>query len=370
MEKNSRYRFLLPIIALILLVIIFLCIILIGRMDKTKEPVVGIVLNGSAQEDGWNGMNYNGAAQACERLGVRLLIKDNVAENSGQCEEAVRELAEEGAGMILLTSYSYPEEAREVVKEYPDIVFNVNSFECQGDNMTPYFVRMYQARYLSGIIAGMRTESNVTGYVAALPNNEVNRGINAFTLGVKRSNPDAKVVVLWTGTWDNSEKETEAVDKLVQECMADVITYHQNQSNVVEEAERLGVDSIGYHKQFAGYSPHCLTSVVCDWNQVYEEVISDYLKGRGNLVDSYWIGMDKGAVALTPYSEYVTEEMKAAVEKAENEILAGRGVFSGEIYDREGNLICGEAEMMSDEALLEHVDWYVEGVEFYEEGLD
>lgn len=361
---------LLPGIATALLAAVFLCIALVGNTDKGTEPKIGMVLSGSASEEGWNGMNYEGAAKVCDRLGVELLVKENIAEYNGQCERAVRELADEGAGMILLTSYSYPDEVRELVEEYPDIIFNVNSFEHHGDNMASYFVRMYQARYLSGIIAGMRTRSNVAGYVAAKPNNEVNRGINAFTLGVKRSNPAARVVVVWTGEWDDQDKEMQAVEKLVQEQSADVLTYHQNRTHVIEAAERLGVDSIGYHKEFAGYSPHYLTSVVCDWEKVYEEVISDYLKGKGNSQKGYWLGIDAGAVGLTPYSEYVTKDIQEAVEEARTEILSGKAVFSGKIYDRDGQLICGESEMISDEALLEHVDWYVEGVEFYDESMD
>ena len=60
-------------------------------------------------------------------------------------------------------------------------------------------------------------------------------------------------------------------------------------------------------------------------------------------------------------------EIKAAVEKAVNEILVGKGVFSGVIYENEGNLRCKENQVIRDELLLEQFDWYVEGVEFYEE---
>ncbi len=159
----NKYKNLLLVAALILLIVILLFIFFVGRSGEEREQTIGMVLSGSAQENGWNGMNYEGAKAACTKLGVNLLVKDNVAEYSGQCEEAVRELAEEGAGMILLTSYGYSEEVRDIVKEYPDVVFNVNFFENQDEQINTYFVRMYQARYLSGIIAGMRTQSNVVG---------------------------------------------------------------------------------------------------------------------------------------------------------------------------------------------------------------
>jgi len=369
-SKRNGYKPLLLGAALLLLVVIILLIVLYRGGERTTTQTVGIVLSGSAQENGWNGANYEGAKKASERMGVRLLVREHVREGTGECAEAVGELAAEGAGMIMLSSYAYAKEVQELVQAYPDIVFHVNAQESLTDNMVSYFARMYQARYLSGIIAGMRTRSNVIGYVAARPNNEVNRGINAFTLGVRRKNPAARVVVFWTGAWDNREQEMEAVDRLVRERHADVIAYHQNQGNAIEAADAAGVDSIGYHQQYDTGSPGHLTAIVCDWEKVYAEMISAYLKGRGNTADHYWIGMEADAVGLTPYSEYVTQEMRDAVEEARQEILSGKAVFSGEVYDTEGNLRCGESEIISDEALLEDVDWYVEGVEIYEEYMD
>lgn len=369
MRKSNGHKHLLLGMALFLLAAIILLIVLYRGGERTAKQTVGIVLSGSAQENGWNGANFEGARKACESMGVRLLVREHVREGTGECAEAVGELAAEGAGMIMLSSYAYAGEVRELTQAYPHIVFHVNAQEDLADNMTSYFVRMYQARYLSGIIAGMRTKSNVIGYVAALPNNEVNRGINAFTLGVRRKNPAARVVVFWTGAWDDREQEMEAVDRLVRERHADVITYHQNQTNVIEAADAAGVDSIGYHQYDAG-SPGHLTAIVCDWEKVYAEMISDYLKGKGNTADNYWIGMEADAVGLAACSEYVTQEMQDAVEEARQEILSGKAIFSGEVYDTEGNLRCGESEIISDEALLEDVDWYVEGVEIYEEYMD
>ena len=87
--------------------------------------------------------------------------------------------------------------------------------------------------------------------------------------------------------------------------------------------------------------------------------------GKGNSQNNYWIGIEKGAVSLSEYSSEVTKEMRDEVEKAKKEILGGKDVFSGVIYDNQGNLRCGENEVISDEQLLERFDWYAEGVEFY-----
>ena len=82
---------------------------------------------------------------------------------------------------------------------------------------------------------------NHIGYVAAMDNSEVNRGINAFTLGVQSVNPEATVHVTYTGAWDNKEKEQQEAYTLVKECGVDVLSYHQNQSFIVDVAEEMGV---------------------------------------------------------------------------------------------------------------------------------
>lgn len=363
--KNNKTIFSL-IGAACIVAVILLMISLAGKKIEQESVRVGVIMSGGIEETGWNGMHYNGLKQASDKLGIELLIEEHVKEFSGECTEAIEELVEQGAEMIILTSYNYSEEAKELVKEYPQIVFYVNSSEHHDTNMTSYFVRMYQARYLSGIIAGMKTEGNQIGYVAAMPNNEVNRGINAFTLGVKRVNPEAQVVVTYTGEWDNKEKEMEAANNLIQEEQVDVITYHQNQPNVVEAAEQAGIYSIAYHETMKESSANNLTTVQCSWELVYEAILREFMVGKSNIQDNYWIGLEAEAVGLSEYSELVSEDIKKEIEAAKNEILAGKDVFSGIIYDTEGSLRCDEKEFISDENLLEHMDWYVEGVRFYE----
>jgi len=366
MSKKSSGKSLM-IAAAACVVFAIIAVILFFGLEEEKGTKIGFIMTGSVEEYGWNGMHYDGVKEACDKLGTALLVRENVQEFSGECIEAIRELAEEGAGMIILSSYGYSEEARDVVKEYPQIVFYVNSSEYHDVNMTSYFARMYQARYLAGIVAGKKTINGKIGYVAAMENNEVNRGINAFALGVRRVNPDAEVVVSWSGEWDNEEKEKQAAYDLIHEEQADVLTCHQNRANVVEVAEAEGIYSIGYHIAPETHSDKNLTTVECRWSLVYEEIIRAYLVGKGNRKDNYWIGLEADAVGLAAYSAEVSEEAVREVEQAKQEILSGWDVFSGKIIDNNGTLRCGEKETISDEVILEQFDWFVEGVRIYEE---
>ncbi|MBR2408404.1 MAG: BMP family ABC transporter substrate-binding protein [Lachnospiraceae bacterium] len=366
MSKRKKKRLAVVLGATVIVVVIVLSIALMGR-EKSNKAKIGFIMSGASTETGWNGMHYNGVKEACETLGTELLVKENVKEFNGECSLAIEELVEEGAGMIILSSYNYSSEVKDLVKKYPEIVFYGNSSEHHDTNLTSYFVRMYQARYLAGIVAGQKTKSDVIGYVAAMSNNEVNRGISAFTLGVRSVNPEAEVVVAWTGDWDNEAEEREAAKRLVENAGADVLTYHQNQTNVIHMAEELGVYSIGYHEALENQSERYLMSVVCDWDMVYKELIKSFLNRKANEKENYWIGLEVEAVGLSDYSEEVTDEIRQDVEAAKKKIMQGSDVFSGVIYDTEGNLRCGEKEMIADEVLLEQFDWFVEGVKFYEE---
>lgn len=350
----------------IVLILIIGSIMLFSNKKKEDKIVIGVILPGSSDEPGWNGIHYQGIRDACAELGVTMELYENVPEYSGECEKAVREMAEKGIKAIVLESYNYPDEIEETIKEYPDISFYCCSSDRNLDNYKTYFARVYQARYLSGIVAGMKTKSNHIGYVAAMDNNEVNRGINAFTLGVRSVNPEAVVYVSYTGDWDNGEKERQEAAALVNNCRVDVLTYHQNQPFVVGMAEELGVYVIGYNIDRGEYSDYLLTSVVSNWNMVYQEIIADYLQNKEIGVRNYWIGIEKDAVGLSFYSKEVSQEMIDAVEFAADRLRDDKEVFSGLIYDNAGNIRCNENEVIRDEILQQQMNWLVEGVEIYE----
>lgn len=365
MKNNKGGQKLLLLLAAVVLVMIM---VLIATVDgpKTDKTKVGLILTGGMEDAGWNGMHYQGVKYACKELGAKLLVEENIPEGTGECEEAIHRLVKEGAEVIILSSYAYPTEVQETIQNYPEVSFYGISAEYYAENMTSYFGRMYQARYLAGIVAGMMTRTDKIGYVAAMPNIEVNRGIDAFTLGVRSVNKEATVNVIWTNAWEDREQEVAAVKTMIEELDTDVITYHQNQHYVAREADAAGVYSIGYNTFAEGLSERYLTAAVWDWNALYFQIVREYMQGKANTVKRHWFGIDTGVVGLAEYSPLVEEEIQNAVQQAIREMNAGKGIFSGEIYDNEGILRCQKDESISDEILLEQLDWYVDGVVLYE----
>ena len=138
---------------------------------------------------------------------------------------------------------------------------------------------------------------------------------------------------------------------------------------IVAYAEKLGIDYIGYYEDLGKHewrSDHALTSVVCNWDRYYEDIIRRYLKGELNYVDKQWVGMEADFVELCDFSPAVTDEEKAKLIYLKERMLAGHFVFAGEIYDRQGQLRCRADESIRDDRLLQHMDWLVKGVEILE----
>ena len=336
--------------------------------DNEKTPnKVGFIILGDINEAGWNESHYNGIKTACEEFGLQLLIRDNIPENTGKCPQVVDELVSEGAGIVFLMSFDYVNELPHLIDKYQHVAFVNTSTTKTAKNLTSCFSKMYQGRYMAGALAGMKTKSNVIGYVAAIPNAEVCRGINAFTFGVQRVNPNAKVLVMWTGDWQNETVEAEHARILIEKYGADVLTYHQDEDAAGKVAESHGVDFIAYNALLSGYSEHYLTSIICRWDLYYKDILQRYLKGELIAIRNNWPGVREGVVSLSKYSSAVTPKMIVRLDSIRNELAMDNNlIFYNEIYDNEGNLRCGKNQVLTEHELLSNINWLVKGAEVVE----
>ncbi len=248
-----------------------------------------------------------------------------------------------------------------VAQEFPDTWFIHISGYKTAPNVSTVFGRMYQPRYLSGLVAGAATKSNIIGYVAAFPIPEVIRGINAFTLGVREVNPDAEVRVVWTNTWFGPPEEKEAAEALLAEG-ADVIAQHQDTTEPQKAAADAGAVSIGYDSDMAAFvGDTVLTSPVWNWGVKYVDIVRKVMEGTYS-TESYWGGLDDGVVDLAPLSDRVPDDIKSLVAERKELITSGKwDVFCGPIKGANGALVVAEGNCLTDEEMLS-MDYFVEGV--------
>ena len=160
---------------------------------------------------------------------------ENVPEGA-DAERVIRELAQSGCKLIFTTSFGYMNPTLKVAKQFPNVDFEHATGYKTATNVGIYNARFYEGRYLAGIVAGKMTKTNIAGYVAAFPIPEVVMGINAFTRGMRSVNPKAEVKVVWTSSWYDPGRESEAANTLVSQG-ADVLTHHTDSTAVVQAAE-------------------------------------------------------------------------------------------------------------------------------------
>ena len=178
-----------------------------------EEIKVGVLhLSDPAEGSGYTYTHDLGIQGMQQNLGLsddQIVRKINVNDGDAKAtRQAIQECIDDGCNIIFTTSWGYMETTAEMAEEYPDVYFSHGTgYMSNGKNFNNYFGRIYQARYLSGIVAGMNTSSNKIGYVAAMDssNSEVTGGIDAFALGIYSVNPDAKVYVRVTNSWYDPE---------------------------------------------------------------------------------------------------------------------------------------------------------------------
>ncbi len=327
------------------------------------EFLVGFIYIGEPGDAGFTYAHDIGRQYMVDKLpNVKTKVFENVQEGSADVERSLEQLAQDGCKVIIANSFGFGDAVHEVAKRYPDKVF----LHCSGletaDNVGTYFGRIYQARYLSGMVAGAMTENNNIGYVAAYTIPEVVRGINAFTLGAQAVNPDVKVTVVKTNTWYDPNVEKQAAISLL-EAGCDVIAQHQDTPSAQIAAEEAGKYSIGYNSDMSKFAPNAhLTSPVWNWGPYYVKVVQEVMNGTWKST-AYWGGLDEDIIDLAPISDQVPADIVAQVE-AKKQAMANKewDVFYGPIADQAGNIKVKEGGKMTDEEMLSF-NWFVKGVE-------
>lgn len=326
-----------------------------------EDMIVGFIYVGPIGDGGYTFAHDQGRLYLEEQLGVKTIYKESVPETQ-EVEQEIRNMIDQGAKAIFATSFGYMDYVEKISKEYPEVAF----FHCSGykatDNMANYFGRIYQARYLSGIVAGLKTETNQIGYVAAFPIPEVVRGINAFTLGAQSVNPDVTVKVTWTSTWYDPEKEKSAAIALLDQGV-DIIAQHQDTAGPQQAAEERGAFSIGYNTDMSAMAPKAyMTAPIWNWGPYYVTQTQAVMDGTF-ATHAYWEGMSEDIVRLAPLTANAPEGAQEAVDTATAQILDGSEyVFEGPIYDQDGNIKVAEGVKMTDQEMLSF-NWFVKGVE-------
>lgn len=338
------------------------------RALAQAEPLKAAwVYVGPISDDGWTKAHDEGRLAVVAQFGDRIETSyaESIPETAADAERVIRDFAQKGNKLIITTSFGFMNPTEVVSKDFPDTVFVHISGYLTGPNLGTGFAKIEEPRYVSGQIAGAMTKSNKLGYVAAFPIPEVIRGINAFTLGVRKVNPAATVQVVWTSTWFDPQKERAAAEALLDGGV-DVTAQHQDSPATLQAAEARGAYGVGYNSAtMSAQAPKAtLTSPLFNWAPFYIMTVQAVLDGTW-VTSQYWGGWQEGAVDLAPIGEMVPAGVKTAAEAEIAQFKSGEQtiftIFTGPLKDQEGaERVAADVPMTAEELL--GMTWFVEGV--------
>jgi len=325
-EKKSLFRHLIP--------------------STTKKFTVAFLYPKSAGESNWIYSHDLGRSYLEETFPEQIstICVEGVLEED--VDAVLNDVIEKGANIIFEVGPQMMNQSLKVAVDHPEVKILNCSLNEPHKHIRTYYARMYEAKFVSGMIAGAMAENDRIAYVADYPIYGMIANINAFALGAACVNPRAKVYVDW------STRKDYDLDKFLN--MND-IHYVSNQDMITPIAASR---EFGLYRYEDGEATN-LVMPLWNWGIFYEKLIQSILAGayqsEGDAETkalNYWWGMSAGVIDLI-YSQNVPNGVKRLAEHIEYDISVGDVVpFFGEIYSQDGVLRNQAGEAMAPDDIM------------------
>ena len=324
--------------------------------SKPKGLKIAFLHDKSDETSWWTEAHEKGRIYAQEQFGdqVETVSFFNML---GCADEKIEQLAQDGYKLIFTTTPRLLDATLRAAAKYPNVKFLNCSLNTKHPILRTYYGRMYEAKFLTGALAGASSVSQELGYICNYPVFGAPASINAFALGARMVSPHAKVHLKWSTV---------------------------NSRSIFAEFREENVDVVSGHDLYSADQPRwaagvfSLTSSVNDtlavstwnWGQIYERIISSVLYGQWlmpGFVDkmgkaiNYWWGLSSGAVRVN-LSDEVHPGTRQLLSLLEHAIADQKmDIFAGPIYDQNGVLRVKEGETLSPIQIVQ-MDWLVDNV--------
>jgi simple sugar transport system substrate-binding protein len=335
---------------------------IIGRAVAADPLGVGFIYVGPVEDFGWTHAHDVGRKAIESELGdqVKTTFVESVKEGP-DAERVIAELASKGNKLIFTTSFGYMNPTLKVAKRFPDVKFEHATGYKRDTNVSTYNIRFYEGRYVQGVIAGHLSKSGIVGYIGSVPIPEVVMGMNAFILGMRTVNPQARMKIVWVNAWYDPGKEGDSAKALADQG-ADIIAQHTDSGAPLQVAQQRGIHGFGQASDMASLAPKAqLTASVDFWNPYYVQRTKDVIAGTWASQD-VWGGFDSGMLVMAPYAN-MTPEAEKAGKAAEEGIKSKKIViFQGPIKDQSGadKVPAGTA---LDDGAIAGMNWLADGID-------
>ena len=331
-----------------------------------KDLKIAEVHYSVVEDGGWAQAMHEGIIAACKDLGINtetnLLTMENIAEEDTALVEATIEtLVENGADVIFGCSAGYATIFAEVQPKYPDVIFAQQGNDVY-DNIVEMQIRGYEGEFLAGYLCALMNEgSDLLGFEASMDEASVRTALNAYALGAKYANPNAKVQVIWADSWYDLDIEAANAEALINNGIK-YMGMEASSPAVPQKCEEKGAYCIGYNIDMEANAPKAvLTSFCWNWTPIFEDIIKKTADGTIKISDNYYEGGE--CSKLAPFNnDLVPAEIQQKVNDLKAKMEAGEVVvYAGELKDDKGNVLVEAGKTMDDEKILAQ-EFFVENV--------
>jgi basic membrane lipoprotein Med (substrate-binding protein (PBP1-ABC) superfamily) len=290
-----------------------------GLALAEKVKVAGIYTLPVEQQ--WISRIHKALNAASDRGEVDYVFSENVANTD--YERVMREYAEQGVHMIVGEVFGLERGARKVAKDYPDTAFLMgSSFGPVAPNFSVFDNWIHEPSYLTGMVAGAASKSNVIGMVGGYAIPEVNRLMQAFMDGAREVNPDVKFLVSFLDSWYDPPKAKESAFAMI-DAGADIM--FAERFGVSDAAVERGVKAVGNVIDTAGdYPGTIMASALWHFEATIDKAVSRIKNGTFEASDyGQYSFMGYGGGSLVVDESLVSADTLAKVRERESEIMAG-----------------------------------------------
>jgi basic membrane protein A len=292
------------------------------------------------------------AKEACESLGVDLVLRTNIPEGQ-ECYNAAAELVDDGCNIIFADSFGHEDFMIQAAKKFPNVQFcHATGTKAHTEKLANYhnaFANIYMGRYLAGVAAGMKLNQLIDdgafsadeakiGYVGAFPYAEVKSGYTSFFLGARSICPTATMEVTFTNSWYDEALEKEAANTLIQrDCK--LISQHADSMGAPTACENAGIPNVSYNGSTVAACPNTfIVSSRINWVPFMQTMIINTAAGKRLAAD--WTGtLDNSAVMLSDINEKAAAPGTAEKIK---EVQAGLIAGSIKVFDTDTFTVNGQ----------------------------
>lgn len=290
-----------------------------GAVAAEKVKVAAIYTLPVEQQ--WISRIHKALNTAAERGDIEYTFSENVANTD--YERVMREFAEQGMQLIVGEVFGLERAARKVAKDYPETAFLMgSSFGPVAPNFSVFDNWIHEPSYLSGMVAGAATESNVIGMVGGYAIPEVNRLMHAFMDGARETNPDVKFIVNFIDSWYDPPKAKESAFAMM-DAGADIM--YAERFGVSDAAVERGVKAIGNVIDTSGdYPGTIMASALWHMEATIDKAIANVAGGAFEAADyGQYSFMAYGGGSLVLDESLVSADVAKAVKEREAEIMDG-----------------------------------------------